>query len=318
MGSGLMIDKTYSQSTFTGQIHCCAPVTPFSEKGDLMLDAYAELLRYNLDVAQVDALLVAGDNGEGYGLDDDELRLVTETAAKTIDGRIHWHVQVSRTSNRHSIARAEIAAAAGAPGICLGQPYIHDCSPDKIVERFEVVAKAVPLPMMVYNLPLISHFNITPAVLRSICDVAPVDVVKDASPEMEHITFMLAEMGDRFPILYGQRHSLIAALLLGSGGFVGTGPELFGRRCRDFINIHSMTPAERLDLQHRYWLLNSAVLHDLGTPPAGLKAAFNLLGLPGGFPRDHVSPLTAHEVSQLRDVLIRVGVLEDAVLAKTA
>ena len=308
-----MIDKTYTHSRFRGQIHCSAPVTPFSAKGELMLDAFARVLDFHLDVVGVDAMLIAGDNGEGYALTDAELRGVTATAVATIKGRVPFYVHVTRTSNRESVVRAEIAAAAGAPGICLGQPYVHDASADKIVERFETVAKAVPLPMMVYNLPLICRFNITPDVLRSICDVAPVDVVKDAPPDMEHITNMLFEMGDRFPILYGQRLTLIPALLLGSGGFVGTGPELFGPRARDFFEIHGMTPAARLDLHTRYGQVNAALMHALGKPPAPLKAAMTMLGVPAGVPRDHVSPLTPTEDEQLRDVLDRTGILESAV-----
>lgn len=309
--------KTYSQSPFRGQIHCPAPVTPFSAGGDLMLDAYAEILRYYLDVVRVDAMMIAGDNGEGYALTDSELRQATETAVATVAGRVPVYVHITRTSNRRCIQRAEIAATAGAPGISLGQPYIYDASAEKIIERFGEVAKAVPLRMMVYNLPLISHFNITPPVLRAICDVAPIDVVKDAPMDMDHITNMLAEMGDRFPILYGQRLTLVPALLLDAGGFVGTGPELYGRRCRDFFKVHDMSPSERLDLHARYNILNDALLNTLGKPPAGIKAALNILGLPAGVPRDHVAPLTADEEARLRDVMIRSGVLEGQI-AKSA
>lgn len=312
-----MMDKTYNHSPFKGQIHCPAPPTPFSPKGDLMTDAYDEILRYYLDVVRADTLLIAGDNGEGYALTDDELRQVTETAVATVGGRIPIYVNVTRTSNRRCIERAEIAAAAGAPGISLCQPPIHDASADKIVARYAQVAKAVPVRMMVYNLPLISHFNIDAGVLRSICDEAPVDVVKDAPPDMDHITTMLAEMGDRFPFLYGQRLTMIPALLLGSGGFVGTGPEMFGADCRKFLEVHDMTPAARFDLHYRYGLVNQALLHTVGKSPAGLKAALAMIGLPAGVPRDHVSPLTPSEEDTLKAILIRAGILEGN-LAKRA
>ncbi|MGE4562231.1 MAG: dihydrodipicolinate synthase family protein [Rhodospirillales bacterium] len=313
MKAQTMAQKIYSQSPFRGQIHCPAPVTPFSAGGDLMLDAYAEILHYYLEVVEVDAMMIAGDNGEGYALNDNELRQVTETAVATVGARVPIYVHITRTSNRRCIERAEIAAAAGAPGISLGQPYIHDASAEKIVERFAEVAKAVPLRMMVYNLPLICHFNITPPVLRAICDVAEVDLVKDAPMDMGHITTMLAEMGDRFPILYGQRLTLVPALLLDAGGFVGTGPELYGRHCRDFFKVHEMSPSERLDLHARYNVLNDALINTLGTPPAGIKAALKILGLPAGVPRDHVVPLTTAEEERLRDVMIQAGVLEGSI-----
>ena len=307
-----MMDKTYTHSPFQGQIHCAAPATPFNPKGELMLDAYAEVLRYYLDVVRVDTLLIAGDNGEGYALSDDELRQVTETAAKTIADRIPFYVNVTRTSNRRCIERAEIAATAGAPGISLCQPPIHDASADKIVERFQAVAQAAPLRMMVYNLPLISHFNITADVLRSICDVAPVDVVKDAPPDMDHITTMLAEMGDRFPFLYGQRLTMIPALLLGSGGFVGTGPELFGAGARRVFDVHTMTPDERMEI-HTRWGNVILAASFAGTSPAGIKAALNMLGLPAGVPRAPVRILGPEAGAKLAADLVENGVLEGPV-----
>ncbi len=314
-----MKELTYTHSPFKGQIHCPAPVTPFRPAGELMLDAFQEVLRFHLDTVKVDAMLIAGDNGEGYALTEDELRQVVETTVKAVNGRIPFYVHVSRTENELCCRRARIAADAGAYGIALCQPYIHDASADKIVKRYEVVAKAAPLPMMVYNLPLISHFNITPEVMGRICDVAPVEVLKDAPTDMAHITEMLNAMSERIPILYGQRYTMIPALLLGSGGFVGTGPELFGRRCRDFFKVHDMEPRERARLHKRYAAVNTAVLHEVGKPPAGIKAAMNLLGVPAGVPRDHVSPLTPAETQTLVRVLMEVGVLDEAPpLAKSA
>ena len=121
--------------------------------------------------------------------------------------------------------------------------------------------------------------------MGQICDVAPVEVLKDAPTDMAHITAMLNAMGERFPILYGQRYTMIPALLLGSGGFVGTGPELFRERCRDFFKLDDMAPRERARLQKRYAAVNTALLHELGKAPAGIKAAMNLLGVPAGVPQ---------------------------------
>ena len=58
-----MKEKTYTQSPFRGQIHCPAVVTPFSAEGDVMLDAYQELVRFYVEDVRADALLIAGDNG---------------------------------------------------------------------------------------------------------------------------------------------------------------------------------------------------------------------------------------------------------------
>ncbi len=312
------MEKTYSQSPFKNQIHSPAPVTPFSPTGELLLDDFARVLRYHLDVVQVDTMLIAGCNGEGYAIDDHELGQVTATAAKTIDGKIPFYVHVTRTPTRECIRRAEIAAENGAYGIALGQPQIYDSSPEVVRDRFATVARAVPLPMMVYNLSQLSHYSITPEHMRAICDVAPVEVVKDVPTDFDHIKRMIVEVGDRVPVLYGHKDTLVPSLLMGGGGFVGTGPELFGGDCRRlFFGVHEMSPKARMDLHCRYGMVSDALMWSVGIPPAGIKAAMKMIGVPGGEPREHVKPLTGEETAQLRAILVEAGVLEGD-LAKTA
>ena len=310
----MAIEKTYSQSKFRGQIHSPAPVTPFGPDGELLLDDFAEILRYHVEVVRADTMLVAGCNGEGYALGDDELGQVTAVAAKTIGARIPYYVHVTRTPTRECIARAEIVAANGGYGIALGQPQIYDSSESEVIRRFETVAKAVPLPMMVYNMSHLSHFCISPDAMRRICDVVPVEVIKDVPTEFDHIKRMIVEVGDRAPVLYGHKDTLIPALLLGSGGFVGTGPELFGAETRElFFGVHDMDPADRMALHCRYGVVSDALMWSIGKPPAAIKAAMTMIGLPGGLPREHVRPLTPQEETQLRAVLTDAGLLDGAI-----
>ena len=80
-----------------------------------------------------------------------------------------------------------------------------------------------------------------------------------------------------------------------------------------FLEIHDMTPPERMDVHARYGIVSDALMWTIGKPPAGIKAAMNMLGVPGGVPRDHIEPLTRDENAQLRDVLLRAGVLDERI-----
>jgi 4-hydroxy-tetrahydrodipicolinate synthase len=123
---------------------------------------------------------------------------------------------------------------------------------------------------------------------------------------------MIVEMGDRFPVLIGLARSIVPCLLLGSGGCVSTGPELFGAGARRLFDVHDMTPAERMDLHYRFGKVILAVSF-LGTSPSGIKAGLNMIGLPAGVPRAPVQPLSPEAEATLRDVLVEAGVLEGPV-----
>jgi 4-hydroxy-tetrahydrodipicolinate synthase len=302
-------DRTYTQSKFRGQVHSPAPVTPFNERGELMLDAFQEVLRFHLDTS-ADTMLIAGDNGEGYALSDAELKLVVETALRTIRGRIPFFVHVNRLSTKESQRRAEIARDAGAPGICLQPaPYLARYTLAEIVQRFETVSKAVPLPMMVYNNPRHAGVNIEVDVIKAISDACPVVIYKEGNGEIDHFTRMFKAVGHRYPVLIGWARSLLPALLLGSGGFVSTGAELLGKEARRLLDVHTMTPEERFDFHWRLGEVISACSF-FGTSPSGMKAALNLMGIPAGVPREPVLPLDAVATEKLRRVLVECGILE--------
>ncbi|MDP6805718.1 MAG: dihydrodipicolinate synthase family protein [Rhodospirillales bacterium] len=301
-------DRTYTQSPWRAQVYAPAPVTPFTPGGELNYDAYEEIVKFHIEVNRCDSLLVAGDNGEGYVIADDELGRMTERVARVVDGRFRFYVHVSRIATAECIHRAEIAAAAGASGLCL-QPhsYLAHTTTAEVVERFEAVTKAVPLPLMLYNSPRHTGLSLTPDQVRAIADVAPVEIFKDGDGDWQHVTDMVGEMGDRFPVISGLALSLVPGLLLGAGGMVSTGPELFGADAKQVFDVFEMTPDERMRTHRRYGAVITAVSF-FGTSPSGIKAGLNMLGLPAGVPRAPVKPLEPNAETRLRDTLIANGV----------
>ena len=84
--------------------------------------------------------------------------------------------------NNSTDRTAEVAAEAGADGLCVPpQSYLLNATRAEVAGRYEAIAKAVPLPIMVYNNPARTGVNVTPEILAAICDVAPVVAVNPAS-----------------------------------------------------------------------------------------------------------------------------------------
>src|SRR3990167_6195500 len=98
--------------------HVPAVVTPFSAKGDLMLDAFAKMLSWHVDCG-CSGFLVLGDNGESWAVSDDELVRITRAAMATVKGRVPVFVGTSAITTRDTVRRSALAAEAGADGICV-------------------------------------------------------------------------------------------------------------------------------------------------------------------------------------------------------
>lgn len=286
-----------------------AAVTPFSAKGEIMLDAFAEIIRWHIDCG-AGGFLIAGDNGEGWALTPDELGRIGRRAVAEAKGRVPIFVGTSAITAAETIQLSRIAAQAGADGLCLQpQSYVLNGTPAEIVGRFAAVHKAVPLPIVLYNHPSRTGLNLTPDILASICDAVPVVGLKEASNDFLQLTRIIERFHDRFAILTGPAHYIMPALDLGAAGYISTGPELMGRDARRILEAPRLEVAERRGLHCRITAAFQAVQY-VGTRPAGIKAALNMLGLPAGQTREPVLPLTPGDEANLHAELVRLGILE--------
>ena len=289
-----------------------APVTPFTQKGDFMPDAFAEIIRWHC-ANGAKGFLVAADNGEHWSLSLKEIAAITEIAMRETKGRLPVYVGAWAISEREAIARAEAAANAGAYGLCVKpQYYVHTwaaATKADIVGRFEAVGKAVPLPMMVYNSPGRTGVSITQEHLHAICDVVQAEALKDSNYSPQHQVQNCLQFHDRLCILISNSLFYFQGLLLGAGGTMACELEVIGQDVGQVFRFQSLTADERRQLL-RTMVDVSAVLHDCGTVPAAYKAALNMIGLPAGYTREPLRPLTPDMEAKVRDLLVRHVALE--------
>ena len=292
------------------RIRISAPVSPFTEKGDFMPDAYAELVRWCVERG-TRGFLVAADNGEHWTLSLNEIRQITQITMKESGGNLPVYVGAWAITEKEAIERAAAAAEAGAYGLCVKpQFYVHswtDASEADIVGRFEAVAKAVPLPMMVYNSPNRTNVNITHEILHKICDVVEADCLKDTSGDGGFLLQRVLQFRDKLSVLVSGG-SFYTGMLLGAGGMIGTVADLFGHDADRIFDFESMTEDERREEMVKQLELGNCI-NLLGTIPAAYKCAWNMMGLPAGHLRDPLKPLTPEQEGKLRAMMTKWGVL---------
>lgn len=301
------------------RIRISAPVTPFTEKGEFMPDAFAEIVRWLVERG-TRGFLVAADNGEHWALSLKEIAQITEITTKESGGKLPVYVGAWAITEREAIERAEAAANAGAYGLCVKpQFYVHswtEASEADIVGRFEAVAKAVPLPMMVYNSPNRTNVQITHEILHKICDVVEVDCLKDTNGDADFLVQRVLQFKDKLAVLVGGNF-FYTGMLLGAGGTIGTVLDLFGHDADKIFEFETMSTDERRE----HIVKNMEIGHCInyfGTIPAAYKAIWNMMGLPAGHLRDPLKPITPEQEDKLRDTLVKWGVLDQSPATQAA
>lgn len=296
---------TLDRSTLKGFVP--AIVTPFSASGEIMTDAFSDIVGWLIEIG-ADGICVAGDNGESWALDAEERARLTRIAVERSAGRVPVMTGCSAPAAAQTVRYARAAADAGADGLLLlPQTYVLKATREELLRRVETVAKAVPLPIVAYNSPRRTGIDLTLDDLDAMMGVAPIIGIKESNRDFFHHTHLLQRFRDRLSIMVGPCHYIFPGLALGAAGFIATGPELLGHDAGRITALGARAPgAEQAQLHYKLTVLYQTLM-GTGTWPSALKAALNLLGQPAGVPRDPVLPLPPEQVDKLRRTMTELG-----------
>ncbi len=294
-------------STLKVQGYWPAVVTPFDASGALRYDDFRRIVRWLVD-GGAQGICIAGDNGESWALTPDERGQLVREARAEVGQQVPLVLGASAATTRQSIAYAEIAAREGADGILLmPQTYVLKATRAELVAHFRKVGAAVPLPIIAYNSPRRAGIALSVDDLAAIVDVAPIVGLKESTRELAHLSEVIRRLGERIAIMTGPASFVLPGIALGAHGFISSGPELLGSLASRLMTLGKAAPGGEFRQAHHALTRVYEGLMSIGTWPAALKAGVNLMGQPGGVPRDPVQSLSGDARDRLAALLREIG-----------
>ncbi len=286
-----------------------AVVTPFTAAGEIMEDAFREVVDRQIRIG-ASGICVAGDNGESWTLDVTERARLTRLAVDAAAGRVPVIMGASAPGSAQTIKYAQAAKDAGAAGVLvMPQPYVLKASRAELTRRFAALAAAVDIPIVAYNSPRRSGIELTVDDIGALLDAAPIIGIKESDRDFFHHTHLLHRYGERMAVMTGPSHFIVPCIGLGARGFIATGPELLGAEAGRIVEIARQAPGAAQKALHYRLTVLYQMLMGTGTWPAALKASLTLLGWPAGVPRDPVMALEGADLEKVRRTLGELGLL---------
>jgi len=283
-----------------------AIVTPFDAKGRLDEEGYARNVEFLIEKG-VAGIVANGCTGEFWAQSMAERKRVMEIAVKAARGRI-WVIGGSGAITApDAIELTKAAKDAGCDGAMVIPPYFVKPSTDDVIAYYQAISDAVPMPIMLYNLPSQS-FNLTPEIVNRLCDIDQIVAIKDSSFDFNNFYRMQVLCGHRLRILIGPSTMFgYAALRCGALGWVDTysnvWPELTVGLYRAIVagDDAKALEAQAIGCQYR------AFMDSVGNMYCTTKAAMNLRGLAGGAPRSPLRPHGRDAIERIRKGLEGFG-----------
>jgi len=210
-----------------------ALVTPFTADDEIDEAAFCDLIEKQID-GGVGGLVVLGTTGENPTITEDERHRLVDRAVETAEGRVPVIVGTGTNNTEESVAFSTAAVDAGADGLLVVGPYYNKPSQDGFVAHVEAIAAAADAPIILYNVPGRTSFNVeAETTLRLAEEVPQVVGIKEASGDLEQIGDILHHRPDGFAVYSGDDEITLPLLAMGGDGAVSVIsnalPERFSR-----------------------------------------------------------------------------------------
>lgn len=163
-------------------------LTPFTDEEKIDFDSLENLTAWTLQ-RQVGGLVLFGLGGEGYKLTDEERMSILKVVSVVNNGAVPLIVAIDQPSSSAAVSLAAQVADAGASAVmCRGAAGIRP-SDSGVVNYFSEIAAAIPVPVVIQDLPMPSGWGMSAELLSNICNSSGISHVKvESAPTPEKMS----------------------------------------------------------------------------------------------------------------------------------
>ena len=254
-------------------------------------------------------LVVLGSNGEAPQLDDDEAdRVIAITREEVPQGR-PLIAGTGRESTKATIAATRRAAAQGVDAVLVRTPsfFKSQMTSDVFIRYYREVADASPVPVLLYNVTMYTGVNLLPDAVEALAAHPNIVGMKESGGDIAQIAEYAARTPDDFTLLAGSATTRVSCAVrrmrrrdsrarrAAPGGM----RPAVGARARRTARRSTCVAASR-DAAGAFGRRRAR--------DSGLKAALDLMGFTGGFPRPPLRLVTPQTIEIIRQQLEALGV----------
>jgi 4-hydroxy-tetrahydrodipicolinate synthase len=195
-----------------------ALVTPF-KNGKIDEDALRALIEEQIE-AGTDGIVPCGTTGESTTLTHEEHDRVIEITIEAVRNRLPVIAGTGSNSTAEALRLTKHAYEAGADGVLMVCPYYNKPSQEGMFLHFQHIAKAVPIPIILYNIPGRTGINLIPETVQRLSTINNIVGIKEASGSLKQVMDIITLCGNTFDVLSGDDGVTLSLMALGGCGVI--------------------------------------------------------------------------------------------------
>ncbi|CDF58493.1 4-hydroxy-tetrahydrodipicolinate synthase [Thermobrachium celere] len=290
-------------SLFTGS--GVAIVTPFNEDG-VDFKKLEELIEWHIE-QKTDAIIICGTTGEASTMSEQERKETIKFTVDVVKGRIPVIAGTGSNNTKAAVEMSRWADSIGVDGLLVITPYYNKTTQRGAIEHFKAIASAVTKPIIIYNVPSRTGFNILPETLYELSKIENIVAVKEASGNISQVAEIAQLCGDNLDIYSGNDDQIIPIMSLGGKGVISVVANILPKDTHDMCELFLKGDLKAaLDIQLKMIPLIKALF--IETNPIPVKTAMNLMGMNVGHLRLPLVDMSQKNLELLKKEMINYGI----------
>lgn len=281
-----------------------ALVTPF-QNGQVDYQKLKELVEFHVKNG-TQGIVPCGTTGESATLSFDEHERVIGEVVSMVAGRIRVLAGAGSNNTMEALRLTKHAKKLGADGALLITPYYNKPTPEGLYRHYKLIAEAVDIPIIMYNVPSRTGISILPETVARLAEMKNIVGIKEASGSIDQTTQILQLCN--ITVLSGDDSLTLPIMSVGGKGVISV--------------VANVVPADTAALTRyclegnfdaarkcHYKLFPLCKSMFIETNPIPVKTAMRILGRLNGEMRLPLCDMTKEHESQLMGALKNYGLM---------
>ncbi len=266
--------KQLSEKSFKGT--GVALITPFQKSGSVDFDSLEKVIKHILK-GKCEYLVPLGTTGESATLSKKEKFELLEFVVNKVNKKVPIVLGLGGNNTQEVLQGFKEFNFKGVDAVLSVSPYYNKPTQQGIYEHYKLIAKASPVPIILYNVPSRTGSNITAeTTLKLAKDFKNIIGIKEASGNMEQCMFIIKNRPSNFLVISGDDALTLPLIASGADGVISVVanayPQQFSEMVRKALK-GNFVEARKL----HYQLLDVIPMLFTESSPPGVKAILNAM-----------------------------------------
>ena len=254
-----------------------ALVTPFHQDKSVNYEELATLIEYQL-VGGTDAIIVCGTTGEPATMTEEERLSVIDYVIKQVHGRVPVIAGSGGNCTQMAVEFSQKVQDLEADGLLVVTPYYNKATQKGLYEHYKMIAEAVKLPIIMYNVQSRTGVNLLPdTAARLGKEFTNIVAVKEASGNISQVAELIHKSKGYLDVYSGNDDQILPILSLGGIGVISVLSNIAPKDTHEMVIKYLEGEQRRaVELQLKYIDLIKALFCEVN--PIPVKKALELMG----------------------------------------